>query len=129
MAEAIMNLSKILEVLFPPAGESRTIEAARAGLKALDYADEQINRDYIPAMALRSNIDSAHVHLSLLTDTQLRVLHAYTEAAELAFRNLLTKIITEVAAKRYEVAQYAGADPDANTPKIVERLSAYFGGS
>ena len=129
MAEAIMNLSKILEVLFPPIGDGKTMDAARAGLQALGYSDEEINRDYIPAMRSRSHIDSAHVHLALLTRAQLQVLHAYTEAAEIAFRKLLTKIITKSEAQEYEVAQYSGTEPDATTLRIVERLSAYFGTS
>jgi hypothetical protein len=127
MAEAIMNLSKILEALFPSSGDGKTIDAARAGLRKLGFTPEEIDRDYIPAMALRSKIDSAHVHLSLLTMPQLRVLHAYTEAAEGAFRKLLGKILTEVEGGRIQVTRHAGTEPDPATVKIIERLAQHFG--
>jgi len=115
MGEALVNLSKILEVLFPPTGDGQTMEAARAGLASLGCSTEEIDRDFIPAMVLRSNIDSAHVDLSLFTQTQLRVLHAYTEAAEMAFRKLLSKLLTEVESGRYQVAQQTGGANDTRT--------------
>jgi len=129
MAEAIMNLSKILEVLFPPSGDGQTMEGARAGLAGLGYSQEEIDRDFIPAIVLRSNIDSAHVDLSLFTTSQLRILHSFTEAAEMAFRKLLSKILTEIEAGRYQVAQHAAAGHDARTAQIVERLARHYGNS
>ncbi|HEV3256285.1 MAG TPA: hypothetical protein VG013_05340 [Gemmataceae bacterium] len=92
MAEAIMNLSKIMEVLFPPSGDGQTMEGARAGLAGLGHSQEEIERDFIPAFVLRSNIDSAHVDLSFFTTSQVRVLHSYTEAAEMAFRSRLSGV-------------------------------------
>lgn len=127
MGEALMNLSKVLEVLFPPTGDGQTIEAARAGLTGLDCSTEEIDRDFIPAMVLRSNIDSAHVDLSQFTQTQLRVLHTYTEAAETAFRKLLSKLLNEVEAGRYQVAQHTTSRHDGRTAKIIERLALHFG--
>jgi len=129
MAEAIMNLSKILEVLFPPSGDGQTMEAARVGLTNLGYSQDDIERYFIPAMVLRSNIDSAHVDLSLFSTSQLRVLHSYTEAAEMAFRKLLAKVLTEIEAGKYEVAQYAAAGHDDRTAKIIERFARQFGNS
>lgn len=127
MGEALVNLSKVLEVLFPPTGDGQTMETARAGLTGLGCSTEEIDRDFIPAMVLRSNIDSAHVDLSLFTQTQLRVLHAYTEAAEMAFRKLLSKLLTEVEAGRYQVAQHTTSGHDGRTAKIIERLAMHFG--
>lgn len=127
MAEAIMNLSKILEVLFPPPGDGQTIVAARAGLVNLGYSEDDIERDFIPAIALRSNIDSAHVDLSLFNTSQLRVLHSYTEAAEMAFRELLSKVMRQIEAGSYQVTQHAAAGHDSRTAKIIERLAKYFG--
>jgi hypothetical protein len=129
MGEALVNLSKVLEVLFPPTGDGQTMEAARAGLTGLGCSTEEIDRDFIPAMVLRSNIDSAHVDLSLFAQTQLRVLHAYTEAAEMAFRKLLSKLLTEVEAGRYQVAQHTAGGHDGRTAKIIERLARHFGDS
>jgi hypothetical protein len=125
MAEAIVNLSKILEVLFPPTGDGLTIAAARVGLGNLGYSRDQVERHFIPSMALRNNIDSAHVDLSIFTVPQLRVIHSYTEAAELAFRELLSKILTEIEAGEYQVTQYTESHLDDRTAKIVERLSQH----
>ena len=54
MPEMILNLSKVLEVLFPPDGAGRTLDAARRGLTALGFSRTEIEGDYIPAMALRN---------------------------------------------------------------------------
>lgn len=78
MSEALVNLSKVLEVLFPATGEGQTIDAARRGLLKLNFSNEQIEGEFIPAIVLRSNVDSAHVDLSIFTTAQLRVLHSYT---------------------------------------------------
>jgi hypothetical protein len=129
MGEALVNLSKILEVLFPPTGDGQTMEASRTGLTGLGYSTEEIDRDFIPAMVLRSNIDSAHVDLSVFTRTQLQVLHAYTEAAEMAFRKLLSKILTEAEAGRYQVMQHTACGHESRTAKIIERLAKHFGDS
>lgn len=127
MSEALVNLSKVLEVLFPPIGDGQTLEAARVGLADLGCSPEEIDRDLIPAMVLRSNIDSAHVDLSVFTSTQLSVLHMYAEAAETAFRRLLSKILTEVEAGRYAVRQHTASGHDGRTARIIERLAKHFG--
>jgi len=57
MSEAILNFSKVLEALFPPHGDGRSIDAARSGLKQLGYTEEELERDFIPAIALRNGID------------------------------------------------------------------------
>lgn len=47
LAEALLNLSKVLEVLFPPAGDGRVRDAARRGLASLGYSEQEIERDFI----------------------------------------------------------------------------------
>ena len=89
MPEMILNLSKVLEVLFPPDGAGRTLDAARRGLTALGFSRTEIEGDYIPAMALRNEIDVGHVVLSLFTREQLALIHGYTDHAEEAFRILI----------------------------------------
>ena len=119
MAEGIMNLCKILEVLFPPFGEGTSNDSAREGLRDVGYSNEDIERFFVPAIVLRNSIDSAHVDLSLFTTTQLRVLHAYTEAAEREFKKLLSKILTEIEAGRYVITQHEAAGRDARTDNII----------
>jgi hypothetical protein len=127
MSEAIVNLSKILEVLFPPKGDGQTMEAARAGLTGLGYSQDDVERLFMPAMMLRSNIDCAHADLSIFTSSQLRVLHTYTEAAETAFRQLLSKVLIEVETGRFKVAQHTGQGHDRKSAKTIEKMAKHFG--
>lgn len=130
MSEVILNLSKILEVLFPPIRGSgqKTIEAARDGLNKLGYTQVEIDRDFIPAMCLRNHIDSAHVDLSIFTRDQLRTLHAYTQSAEFAFRSMLRRLIEQIGSGQYELTQYTDKlRARSEAVKITNRLAQHFG--
>lgn len=65
VADVMLNLSKTLEVLFPPDSDGMTRNAVRLGLRQLGYADDSIESDFIPALALRNQIDVGHVSLAL----------------------------------------------------------------
>lgn len=124
MAEMILNLAKILEVLFPPIGDGNNRDAARAGLKQLGYGAEAVERDYIPAMALRNVIDVGHVYLSMFTFPQLRVIHAYTERAETAFRDLLKRVVERIESGTFDVPEYTDPTPGRDAIAIVETMAA-----
>ena len=79
VSEVLLNLAKVLEVLFP-GGQS--IESARAGLRCLGYDDPEIEARYIPVLALRNQVDVGHVHLAILTPEQLGVLHSFAYGAQ-----------------------------------------------
>ena len=126
MSEIILNLSKVIEVLFPPStGRGKTLEAARTGLKDLGYSEIEIERYFIPAMALRNNIDSAHVDLSIFTREQLRVLHAYTEVAENAFQEMLKRLVTETQLGHYKPVQYGKPGRRREAEIIIERIAKH----
>ena len=125
MSESIVNLSKILEVLFPPKGDGQTINAARKGLGRLGYTKDEIERDFTPAIALRNHIDSAHVHLSVFTREQLRILHTYTESAEFAFRSMLSRVFDKLKADQFELAQYPDLHPSPNAAEIINKLARH----
>jgi hypothetical protein len=120
VAEVILNLAKVLEVLFPPS----TRDAARAGLADLGFSQDDVEGRFLPAMALRSKIDVAHVGLGMFTVDQLKVIHAYTHLAEGAFRDLLQRILDRIVREEWDVAGYEFDAPDADAIKIVERLRA-----
>ncbi len=88
LPEVVLNFSKVLEVLFPPEGNGKTRDAVRARLTELGFTDDEIEGDYLPAMALRNEIDVGHVDLSLFKRDHLQLIHGYTERAESAFRTL-----------------------------------------
>ncbi len=127
MAEAILNLAKTLEVLFPSAGNGQTREAARQGISELGYSDDEIERLFIPAMALRNEIDVGHVHLALFNPRQLAAIHAYTEIAEDAFRDMLDRVLTAVAEGKWQVSTMRDCKASPGALKVVERLVDQFG--
>lgn len=126
MGEAILNFSKVLEVLFPSEGEGKTIEAAREGLKELGYSMDEIERDFVPAIALRNGIDVGHVHLSLLKQTHLQILHKYTDAAEHTFRLLMRRILDRVADDSYVITPYSASKAGPEVTRIITRMEHYY---
>ncbi len=95
VAEVVLNLAKILEVLFPPQGDGRTRDAARAGLTSLGFSQDEVEGRFLPAMALRNAIDVGHVDLGVFTVDQLKVIHAYTDLAEGAFEICSSEYLSE----------------------------------
>jgi hypothetical protein len=124
LSESLLNICKALEVLYPPSGGLQTMDSVRIGLKTLGYVDKEIERDFIPAMALRNNIDVAHVSLTLFTQQQLTVLHAYSERTEVAFRRLLGRVLTKMAAGQIQIEPYTISQPLREVQKIIERIGA-----
>lgn len=128
MSEAIVNLSKILESLFPPKTKGQgSIDAARFGLNELGYEKKIIESSLIPAIALRNNIDAGHVDLSIFTLEQLTILQSYTEAAENIFRELLSKVFEKIEKETYEVEQHEEKGHRKEAASIIERLKQNYG--
>lgn len=124
LPEVLLNLAKTLEAIFPPHGDSNSLDAARSGLQKLGYADEEIERDFIPAIALRNHVGVGHVVIALFTSEQLKVLHAYTERAESVFRELLDSIIQKIESGDFEIAPYELHEPPDSVVRIIDRLRA-----
>lgn len=122
MGEALLNLSKLLQVLFP-GPEGQTIDAARDGLAKLGYTSDNINQWYIPAIALRNELDVAHVSLSTLTRQQRQVVYKYTDQAEDHFRELLLRVIDGIVAGTFILPPYT---PGTKHLEVIRRLSSYF---
>jgi hypothetical protein len=122
MSESILNFSKVLEALFPPHGNGGSIDAARTGLKLLGYTEEEIERDFIPAIALRNGIDVGHVHLSIFTHTQLRILHDYTENVEHKFRELLRRTLNKVQDGSYTIVPFTNLKPSPDLVHIINTI-------
>src|SRR5262249_35108189 len=122
VAEVILNLAKTLEVLFPPDGDGRTRDAVRSALRQLGFEDARIEGDFIPAMALRNEIDVGHVELGLFTMDQLKIIHAFTERAEGSFRELFDRLLSQVKSGGFVVAPYTAISARPEAVAIVERL-------
>jgi hypothetical protein len=122
LAEMILNLSKSLEVLFPPSGSGKSRDAVRRGLKSLGFAEGEIERDFLPCMALRNEIDVAHVDLSIYKLEQLTVIHNYVERCEFAFRGLFKKLLKQLEGGTYSVPRYTPTPPSSATVRIIDKL-------
>ena len=126
MAESILNLTKTLETLFPPTGDGKKRDAVRRSLAVLEYSDEEIERDFIPVMALRDEIDVGHVDLSLYTRRQLNALHRYTQAADNVFSELLQRLMLHMEKGSFTLIPHAPSSPDSVARRIIEKLERHF---
>ncbi len=128
LAEVVLNLAKTLEVLFPPEGDGDTRDAARRGLRALGLTDERIESDFIPAMALRNEIDVGHVELGLFKPEHVTAIHAYVEGSENAFREMLEILLTQVESGEFEITQHELGPPGDGALNVIARLQGQFHG-
>jgi len=122
LPEMILNLSKVLEVLFPPSGGGKTRDAVRAGLGMLGFSEIEIEADYIPAMALRNEIDVGHVDLALFKVDQLAVIQGYADYAEHAFRTLFRRIFEKIEDDSFKIEPYDSKPAVGDAIKIIARM-------
>jgi hypothetical protein len=123
MSEAILNFAKVLQALF---GEQR--DDVRAGLRGLGYSEDDAEKYFIAAMALRSEIDVGHVMTSVLREADLQAVYAYLAGAERAFRELLQRVLRLIAAGDLSFPEVADVVADAGKRRVVDRIVAAWGG-
>ena len=122
LAETILNYGKILETLFPTSGQIGSMDAARVGLKDLGFSDDEIEALYIPALALRNQLDVAHPTLCDLPINALLVLQNYTDSAEAAFKRLLKSLLQQVQAGTYSLKPITDNTPSKDTLRTIKRM-------
>ena len=122
LSEALLNHAKILEVLFP-APREKTIEFARAGLKALGFSELEIEALFIPTLALRNAIDVAHPTLATFSPNEAIVLHHYADIAEDAFRILLQRIFQQVEEGSFTLQPAEDIIPSPKAKNLIERIA------
>jgi hypothetical protein len=120
--EVMLNLAKCLEVLFPAAVGVGTRDAVRAGLGSLGYSVEDIETWFMPAMALRSQVDVAHVRLTLLSYEQRKTVQLYSEQAEQKFREMIQRLLEAVERGSFSVTRYDDEGPNKEVTALLERL-------
>src|ERR1700686_3099957 len=121
-AEIVLNFAKILEVLFPPS----TRDAVREGLGALGVAGADQERLFLPSMALRANLDVAHVSLTQLSFEQLRPVHRYLDDAETAFRNMLQRLLLGLKNGTTPPPKYQDEGPGEQLLTVLDRIRKEF---
>jgi hypothetical protein len=130
LAEIVLNLSKVLVVLFPPTQpDEQPRDAVRHGLSRFGYDERTIERDFLPAMALRDTLDVAHVSLVALPTSSLRLIYAFTERAESSFRELLSTILkaTDDDPTLLEPYENENEDVGGALSTVLARLDEHFG--
>jgi hypothetical protein len=123
VAEVLLNLSKMLEVLFPGT-PSETMDAARTGLTNLRYQREIIESRYIPVIALRNGLDVGHVQLAILEAQRLAVLHRFVTDIEEHFRDLLRDVLRLAEEGLMVAPEYEESGPSSETLTIIDRIAA-----
>lgn len=88
MPEALLNYSKVLEVLF---GDSR--DAQRKGLAAAGFSEKEIEGRFVPVGILRDILDVAHPRLSQLDGARLQGVYLFLIGLEADFRRLLARVL------------------------------------
>jgi hypothetical protein len=96
MAEAILNLAKSLEVLFPAGQSVESRDAVRAGLSRAGVSTADAEAYFIPLLVLRSELDVAHPKLALPRRDQVESLIKYCGGAIDSTRNLLQLIYQRI---------------------------------
>jgi hypothetical protein len=113
--EAVVNLAKVLEVLF--GGPSR--DKVRDGLRATGYEDSVIEAAYVPCLLLRSQLDAAHVGLATLIADERRTLQTFLEGVVQHFRTLLVDLIEKSEAGQFVPVPY---EPERKDDDDLARL-------
>lgn len=113
MSEVVLNLCKVLEILF---GSKR--DNVRAELLKFGYTKDEIEERFIPLMILRNEFDVGHVSISLFTQEQLDALYTYLGNSENNFRYLLKRVLKKVKDRGYTLQQ----DPDLSLDKDKLRI-------
>jgi hypothetical protein len=117
MAEIVLNLCKVLQVLF---GETR--DDVRRELIKCGYSKKEIEKNFITLMVLRAEFDVGHVSLRIFKQKQLDSLYRFLEDSETNVRKLLQRIIAKVHDEEY----FLKPDPDPRLTgdklKIMNKL-------
>jgi len=124
MAESVLNLSKVLEILFVQQRDTR--DDVRAELGKLGYSNDEIEGDFIPIMILRNEFDVGHVTTSVFKPDQLQALYRYLEQTESKFRDLLRRLLDQVRDGAYKLPQDHDLTPDKKKHKTLEGLIQTF---
>jgi hypothetical protein len=121
MAEIVLNLCKILQVLF---GETR--DEVRRELLKCGFSKKEIEKQFIPIMILRDEFDVGHVSLTIFKQKELDSLYQFLDKSEENFRKLLIKIFEQTKNNEY----FLKADPDlilkGDKLKTMNNLMATF---
>ncbi len=121
MAESILNMCKVLQVMF---GES--MDSVRKHLNELGYSLDEVEGDFIPIMVLRSHFDIGHAQVVIPQSEQLQILYNYLSISENKMRQLIKRVLNRVAedSYRFPKQQYLGFEREKQTKfnKLIDMI-------
>lgn len=126
LSDILMNLAKVLETLFPPSGDVGSIDASRAGLRSLAMGDEQIERDFVPVLALRNALDVGHPSLAVFDQADLEVVQRYCESVVAPFRAMLADAFAAVELGVLVLAPFE-REPRREVVRVIEQIRSSLG--
>ena len=103
VAEVVLNLAKVLLVLFP-GPDKGCVDRIKGEIRALNYPEQYIDRWITRVIYVRNELDSGHPMLSVMSREQLAALHEFTDNIELVFEELLRRIVRRVDAGTFTIA-------------------------
>lgn len=123
MSEAILNLCKALQILF---GQSNDI--IRKGLSTLGYRSEEIEKDFVPLLILRSHFDVAHPRLATLGAQRSEILYRYLSNIEGRFRDLFSRVFENMKEGKIifpltEETPTLDTTDETRLEKLIDRMS------
>ena len=121
MSEVVLNLCKVIEILFGPKRDN-----VRSKLLNLGYSKDEIEVKFIPIMILRNEFDVGHVSIALFKREQLNALYTYLENSENDFRDLLKKILNKFKDGDYTLQQDPDLSIDKDKLKVINDLIKTF---
>jgi hypothetical protein len=119
--EAIVNLAKSLEALFP-AAPNKTRDEIRSMLSDLGYKRDVVEGVFVKALVLRSSLDAAHVRMATLTAEHRRKLQIYMEGVTRHFRELLNDVASRVARGELRLAPYTDGGSSDDLTKLLDGI-------
>lgn len=123
MSEAILNLCKALQILF---GHSN--DKIRSGLSTLGYSSEEIEKDFVLLLILRSHFDVAHPRLATLGPQRSEILYRYLSNIESRFRDLFSRVFERMKEGKIvflltEKAPTLDAADESRLETLIDRVS------
>jgi hypothetical protein len=117
MAEALLNYSKALEVLF---GDSRSEQ--RAGLRAIGISQLDAETRFIPVTLLRDVLDVAHPKLAQLDKDRLQSLYVFLVGLEGDFQRLITRTYDSISSGLWSPAPVSSQEFDTRDLNTLDRI-------
>ncbi len=120
LAEAVLNYTKCLEVLF--VSSEHSMDDIRTELEILGYGSSDIEHDFIPVVLLRNSMDVGHHRIGIFPQEDLLTVYRFIETREFVFRDLLKRLLNSIESTSYTLRQPNDLTPSSDSKRKFKRL-------